>query len=64
MLVEFWLTGTHLGAVADTEGRDRADRQDVPRPHDGKLRIRPGTASIICERPITTAAVVTALGIG
>ena len=32
--------GNTTRAVADTEGRNRADRQDVPRPDDGKFRIR------------------------
>ena len=64
VLVEFWLTGTHLGPLRTPKG-EIAPTADVPRPHHGKLRIRTRTASIICERPYyDRRAVVTALGIG
>ena len=42
VLVEFWLTGTHLGPLRHAEGRDSADRKGVSRAHDGQLRVRAG----------------------
>jgi hypothetical protein len=64
VLVEFWLTGTHLGPLR------RADR--VIEPTGKKFRVRmmasfefkPGSDRIVCERPyIDTNAIDRALGI-
>ena len=65
VLVEFWLTGTHLGPL-------RTPKSEIA-PTGKAFRVRmmasfefaPGTASIICERPYyDRRAVVTALGLG
>ena len=39
VLVEFWLTGTHLGPLRTPKARSRRPARR-PRPHDGELRVR------------------------
>ena len=40
VLVEFWLTGTHLGPLRTPKGEIAPTGKKVPRPHDGEFRIR------------------------
>jgi hypothetical protein len=65
VLVEFWLTGTHLGPLRLPTG--------VAEPTGKTFRVRmaasfefaPGTDKIVCERPyFDQGAVVRALGLG
>ena len=64
VLVEFWLTGTHLGPLR------RGDRIIAPTGKTFRVRMaatfefKPGSDKIVCERPyIDTGAVDRALGI-
>ncbi len=65
VLVEFWLTGTHLGPLKTPKGEIA--------PTGKKFRVRmmasfefaPGSDRIVCERPyFDRRAVTTALGLG
>ena len=65
VLVEFWLTGTHLGPLK------LAGRTLEPTGKTFRVRMaasfefEPGTAKIVCERPyFDQGAVVRALGLG
>ena len=65
VLVELWLTGTHLGPLK------LADRPVEPTGRAFRVRVaasfefEPGTARIVCERPYyDQGAVVRALGLG
>ena len=65
VLVELWLTGTHLGPLK------LADRTVEPTGRAFRVRVaasfefEPGTARIVCERPYyDQGAVVRALGLG
>ena len=64
VLVEFWLTGTHLGPLPTAQG--------VVPPTGRRFRVRmmasfefpPGSSKIVCERPYFDArAIVAALGL-
>jgi predicted ester cyclase len=65
VLVEFWLTGTHLGPLR------RADKVIEPTGKTFRVRMmtsfefKPGSDKIVCERPyIDTGAIDRALGYG
>ena len=65
MLVEFWLTGTHLGPLRTPKGEIAPTGTTFRVRIMASFEFAPGTASIICERPYyDRRAVVTALGIG
>ena len=65
MLVEFWLTGTHLGPLRTPKGEIAPTGKTFRVRIMASFEFAPGTASIICERPYCDRrAVVTALGIG
>jgi ketosteroid isomerase-like protein len=64
VLVEFWLTGTHLGPLR------RGDRTIAPTGRTFRVRMmasfefRPGSDRIVCERPyIDAGAIDRALGL-
>ena len=64
VLVEFWLTGTHLGPLRTPKGEiaptGRAFRVRIM----ASFEFAPGSAKIICERPyFDRRAVMTALGL-
>ena len=65
VLVEFWLTGTHLGPLRTPKGEIAPTGKTFRVRIMASFEFAPGTASIICERPYyDRRAVVTALGIG
>lgn len=64
MLVEFWLTGTHLGPLR------MGDKVVAPTGRGFRVRMMasfefaPGSAKILCERPyFDQGAVIRALGL-
>jgi len=65
VLVEFWLTGTHLGPLRTPTGEIAPMGKAFRVRMMASFEFAPGTASIICERPyFDRRAVVTALGLG
>jgi limonene-1,2-epoxide hydrolase len=65
VLVEFWLTGTHLGPLRlggrTVEGTGKAFRVRMA----ASFEFAPGSDKIVCERPFfDQGAVVRALGLG
>ena len=65
VLVEFWLTGTHLGLLR-VAGRDVAPTGKMFRVRmAASFEFAPGSDKIVCERPyFDQGAVVRALGLG
>ena len=56
VLVEFWLTGTHLGPLRTPKGEIAPTGRSFRVRMMASFEFEPGTAKIICERPISTAA--------
>jgi hypothetical protein len=65
VLVEFWLTGTHLGPLRTPKGEIAPSGKSFRVRMMASFEFEPGSAKIICERPyFDRRAVVTALGLG
>ena len=65
VLVEFWLTGTHLGPLRTPKGEIAPSGRSFRVRMMASFEFEPGTAKIICERPyFDRRAVMTALGLG
>lgn len=64
VLVEFWLTGTHLGPLRTSKGVVEATGRAFRVRMAASFEFAPGTAKIVCERPyFDQAAVTRALGL-
>jgi ketosteroid isomerase-like protein len=64
VLVEFWLTGTHLGPLRTPKGEIAPTGKAFRVRMMASFEFAPGTARIICERPyFDRRAVITALGL-
>ena len=64
VLVEFWLTGTHLGPLRTPKGEIAATGKAFRVRMMASFEFAPKSAKIICERPyFDRRAVVTALGL-
>jgi hypothetical protein len=64
VLVEFWLTGTHLGPLRTSKGEIAPTRKAFRVRMMASFEFAPDTARIICERPdFDRRAVTTALGL-
>ena len=64
VLVEFWLTGTHLGPMRTPKGEIAATGKACRVRMMASFEFAPNSAKIICERPyFDRRAVVTALGL-
>src|SRR5436190_21483655 len=62
VLVEFWLTGTHLGPLRTPKGEIAPTGKAFRVRMMASFEFAPGTAKIICERPyFDRRAVITAL---
>jgi predicted ester cyclase len=65
VLVEFWLTGTHLGPLRTPKGEIAPTGKSFRVRMMASFEFAPGTAKIICERPyFDRRAVMTALELG
>ena len=65
VLVEFWLTGTHLGPLRTPKGEIAPTGKKFRVRMMASFEFEPGSAKIICERPyFDRRAVMTALGLG
>jgi hypothetical protein len=65
VLVEFWLTGTHLGPLRTPKGEIAPTGKSFRVRMMASFEFAPGTTGIICERPyFDRRAVITALGLG
>jgi len=63
VLVEFWLTGTHLGPLRTPKGEIAPTGKAFRVRIMASFEFAPGSAKIICERPYyDRRAVITALG--
>jgi hypothetical protein len=56
VLVEFWLTGTHLEPLRTPKGEIAPTGRAFRVRMMASFEFSPDTGSIICERPISTAA--------
>jgi limonene-1,2-epoxide hydrolase len=64
VLVEFWLTGTHLGPLRTPKGEIAPTGKSFRVRMMASFEFEPGTEKIVCERPyFDRRAVVTALGL-
>jgi predicted ester cyclase len=64
VLVEFWLTGTHLGPLRTPKGEIAPTGKAFRVRMMASFEFTPGSAKIICERPyFDRRAVITALGL-
>lgn len=64
VLVEFWLTGTHLGRVRIGARTIPASRPPVSSPHGGDFEFAGDSDRIVCEQPYyDQGAVLRALGV-
>ena len=64
VLVEFWLTGTHLGPLRTSKGVVEATGRAFRVRMAASFEFAPGTAKIVCVRPyFDQAAVTRALGL-
>jgi hypothetical protein len=65
VLVEFWLTGTHLGPLRTPQGEIAATGMAFRVRMMASFQFEPGSARIVCERPYyDRRAVITALELG
>jgi predicted ester cyclase len=65
VLVEFWLTGTHLGPLRTPKGDIAPTGKAFRVRMMASFEFAPGSAKIICERPyFDQRAVMRALGLG
>ena len=65
VLVEFWLTGTHLGPLRTPKGEIGPTGKSFRARMMASFEFAPDSAGIICERPyFDRRAVITALGLG
>ena len=64
VLVEFWLTGTHLGPLRTPKGEIAATGRAFRVRMMASFEFAPGSDKIVCERPFfDRRAVITALGL-
>jgi ketosteroid isomerase-like protein len=64
VLVEFWLTGTHLGPLRTPKGEIAPTRKAFRVRMMASFAFAPGSAKIVCERPyFDQRAVIRALGL-
>jgi len=65
VLVDFWLTGTHLGPLRTPKGEIAPTGKAFRVRMMASFEFEPGSISIVCERPyFDRRAVLTALGLG
>src|ERR1700716_3295984 len=65
VLVEFWLTGTHLGLLRTPKGEIAPTGKAFRVRIMASFEFAPDTAKIVCERPyFDRRAVMSALGLG
>lgn len=64
MLVEFWLTGSHLGPLRTPKGEIAATGRAFRVRVMASFEFAPGSDKIVCERPFfDRRAVIAALGL-